>query len=344
MRKLPLLLIVLFGVAPSTLASAVQAIVVVVAQNEGTEPTDYLVPFGVLAGSKLVDVRALAVDEGPVLLHPGDAELAVSQTIDDFDRQVPGGANYVIVPAVHHPHASRLTDWLRAQRVKGALVMSVCDGAKVLAHAGLLEDREATAHWYGLEDLRTDFPNTRWRNDRRYVFDEGVATTAGVAASLPATLALLERIAGREPTLAYARTLGVETWPDAHDGAAFDLSGAMIRTIAANTLAFWRRERLGLEAQQGVDEAALAFVLDAYSRTYRSSVAVSAQGGGDLRTRHGLVVRSAAQGADRSIDPALLSQPVGNVLGATLDRISRDYGARTAELVSVLLEEPRASP
>jgi hypothetical protein len=37
----------------------------------------------------------------------------------------------------------------------------------------------------------------------------------------------------------------------------------MIRTIAANTLAFWRRERLGLEAPNGVDEAALAFVLDA---------------------------------------------------------------------------------
>jgi putative intracellular protease/amidase len=340
MRTLSLLLITLFGAAFSVTASAAQPIVVIVAQNEGTEPTDYLVPFSVLAGSKLVDVRALAVDAGPVMLHPGEALLEVPATIDDFDRQVPEGANYVIVPAVHHPQAPRLADWLRAQRGKGALVMSVCDGAKVLAHAGLLAEREATAHWYALEDLRTDFPNTRWRNDRRYVFDEGVATTSGVAASLPATLALLERIAGREPTLAYARTLGVEAWPDAHDGAAFDLSGAMIRTIAANTLAFWRRERLGLEAPQSVDEAALALVLDAYSRTYRSSVVVSAQGGGDLRTRHGLLVRSPTKSIDRSIDPALLSQPVGAVLATTLDRISRDYGARTAELVSVLLEEP----
>jgi transcriptional regulator GlxA family with amidase domain len=344
MRTLLLLLSALLGAAGSMTACAAPPIVAVVAQNEGTEPTDYLVPFGVLAGSKLVDVRALAVGAGPVMLHPGDAQLEVQHTIDEFDRAVPTGADYVIVPAVHHPQAPRLLDWLRSQRAKGAVVMSVCDGAKVLAHAGLLEGREATAHWYALEDLRADFPGTRWRNDRRYVFGEGVASTSGVSASLPATLALLERIAGREPTLAYARTLGVERWSDAHDGAAFVLSGGMVRTIAANTLQFWRRERLGLEAPQGVEDAALALVLDAYSRTYRSSVVVRGQGGGDLRTRHGLVVRAAEKDAHRAIDSALLSLPLGEVLGATLDRISREYGARTAELVAVQLEIATASP
>jgi hypothetical protein len=76
-RTLTLLSIALFAVALSMNANAAQPIVVVVAQNQGTEPTDYLVPFGVLAGSKLVDLRALAVDAGPVLLLPGDAALTV---------------------------------------------------------------------------------------------------------------------------------------------------------------------------------------------------------------------------------------------------------------------------
>jgi len=37
-----------------------------------------------------------------------------------------------------------------------------------------------------IEDLREKYPQTRWRNDRRYVFDDKVVTTSGVSARSPA--------------------------------------------------------------------------------------------------------------------------------------------------------------
>lgn len=321
-------------------AGAAKPVVAVIAYNGGTEPTDFLVPFGVLAGSGLVDVQAVALTSGPVMLHPSDVAVELPQTIATFDAAYPSGADYVIVPAIHHPQDSRTADWLRQQHDRGATLMSICDGAKVLAHAGFLKGKSATAHWYALDDLRKEFPETQWRNDRRYVFDGDVITTSGVSASVPATLALLEQIAGREPTLRYASGLGISAWPAQHGGARFRLSGADKRLVIANWLAFWRQERVELSLPPNVDEASAALVMDAYSRTYRTDVTLRAR---EVRTRHGLILRSNGKKADRTLDARLLRLPLGETLDAILRQLESDYGATTADFVATQLEYVRSS-
>jgi putative intracellular protease/amidase len=315
-----------------------KSVVAVIGHNGGTEPTDFLVPFAVIAGSGLADVHAVALTSGPVLLHPSNVRLEVPHTIASFDAAYPDGADYVIVPAVHHAQDAAMTDWLRKQRASGATLMSICDGAKVLAHAGILKGKSATAHWYALDDLRKEFPETVWRNDRRYIFDGDVITTSGVSASVPATLALLETIAGREPTQRYATQLGITSWPAAHDSSGFEISGAMKRLVVANKLAFWRHERVELELPQNVDEASAALVMDAYSRTYRTGVALSAP---KIRTRHGLILRSTGEKADRKVDPALFQLPLGKTLDTILKQLESDYGATTADFVATQLEYVR---
>jgi putative intracellular protease/amidase len=310
-------------------------VIAVVAHNDGTEPSDFLVPFGVIANSGLAEVQAVALTSGPVLLHPSNLSLELPHTIASFDTAYPAGADYVIVPAVHSPRDGALIGWLRKQRARGATLMGICDGAKVLAHAGVLTGKMATAHWYALDELRQEFPETQWRNDRRFIFDGDVITTAGVSASVPATLALLERIAGREPTLQYAARLGIAGWPAEHVGSSFRLSGAAKRLVVANTLAFWRHERVAVSMPPGTDEASAALVMDAYSRTYRSSIALSAP---RTRTRHGLILRSNGAKADRNLDTALLQLPLGETLDAILTQIERDYGTATAAWVATQLE------
>jgi diaminopimelate epimerase len=320
---------------------AARPVVAVVAQNSGTEPTDFLVPFGLLAGSGAVDAHAVALTAGTVMLHPGGIEVELPHTVATFDANYPEGADYIIVPAVHDSKDKRLAAWLQAQRTRGAVVMGVCDGAKVLAHAGLLAGRSATAHWYSLDDLRKSFPETTWRNDRRYVFDEGVVTTSGVSASVPATFALLEHIIGRTRTSEYAASLGIGSWPAEHDGAAFRLSGKVLRTAAANRLAFWRHERVALVLPQHADEVTAALIMDAYSRTYRSDVVVETQGAGPLMTRHGLVIHPDHRAASRRIDAGLLQLPLGQTLNGVITQLESDYGHGTADFVAVQLEHVR---
>jgi putative intracellular protease/amidase len=328
-------------VAPSTPAAGPRPkpVIAVIADNQGTEVTDFLVPFAVIADSNLAEVHAVALHEGPVMLHPSGTAVDLPQTTASFAALYPDGADFVIVPAMHMPDNPALARWLRDQQAHGATLMSVCDGAKVLASAGLLEGHTATGHWYALKDLRRDYPQTQWRNDRRYIFDGNIVTTSGVSASLPATLALLEHIAGREPVEAYARQLGIDGWTPDHDGASFTLSGRAMRTAAFNWLAFWKHERVALTAPEGVEEAQLAFVLDAYARTYRSSIALQGSQP-QVRSKHGLSFHSAPTSA-RELDAAILQQPVGRALDAVLEQIGREQGLATADFVALQLEYPR---
>ena len=74
--------------------------------------------------------------------------------------------------------------WLREQAAAGATMVAICDGAEVLANAGVLRHRTATSHWYSRDSLQRRFTDTTWVDDRRYVMDGNVMTTTGVSASI----------------------------------------------------------------------------------------------------------------------------------------------------------------
>src|SRR4029450_5150385 len=97
----------------------------------------------------------------------------------------------------------------------------VCAGAKVVAEAGLLDGKRATAHWYSLKELRDKHPAIHYVPDRRLVVDQGVATTTGITASMPMALTLIEAIAGRDKAQAVARDLGLVNWDTRHASDAF---------------------------------------------------------------------------------------------------------------------------
>src|SRR5262245_52482832 len=88
-------------------ASAGRPVVAVVAYDRGTETTDFLVPYGVLAMSDAVELHAVSTGSATVTLHPALA-IELDETLDAFDAAHPGGADVVIVPAVHDPSDARL--------------------------------------------------------------------------------------------------------------------------------------------------------------------------------------------------------------------------------------------
>ncbi len=49
--------------------------------------------------------------------------------------------------------------WIRSQAAKGAIVIGVCVGAKVIGDAGLLDSKRAT--WYSVKELRGKHPTMR---------------------------------------------------------------------------------------------------------------------------------------------------------------------------------------
>jgi len=330
---------------PVAAAETARPLVAVVALHDGTEITDFLVPFGTLAAADVGNVVAVTDQRGPVQLHPA-GRLSIETTLDDFDREHPRGADWVVVPAMHRSDDSRLREWLQRQAALGAKVAGICDGVWVLAGAGLLDGRTATGHWYSRPGLRRAFPGVRWVDDRRYVVDGPIMTTTGVTASLPASVALAGQLGGPAAASRAAAYLGVLGDDPTHDGAAFRLGVRDVWTGAINELLFWRHDAVGVPVRDGVDEVALALTVDPLARTYRTTVVTVADDVKPVQTRHGLTVLPEAAARDARV--GRLEAPDAETPAVALDRtlgeIDDTYGAATGAFVRLQLEYPGPRP
>jgi transcriptional regulator GlxA family with amidase domain len=317
-------------------------LIAIIGLNSGTEATDYLMPYGILRRADIADVIALGTEPGPVKLYPA-LQVEPQATVVEFDTRHPEGADYVIVPAMRRDDDPNVVQWIKDQAAKRAIIVGVCAGAKVVAATGLLDGKRATTHWYYVDELREKHPTVRYVPDRRWVIDQGVASTTGITASMPIALTLIEAIAGREKAKTVARDLGVTQWDARHDSAAFQFTRSFALTAMGNRLVFWKHEELGVELTPGIDEVALALVADAWSRTFRSRAVTFAGVAGTVETRNGLRLIpdriAASWSAERRL-PAI-ERPSAEALDQTLREIATRYGARTANFVAQQLEYPR---
>jgi putative intracellular protease/amidase len=308
-------------------------VIAVFAAAQGTETTDFLVPFGILNQSGIADVVALADRAGPVSLMPG-LMLAGLETISDFDNRRPQGADYVIVPALHHQDDPVAVNWIRAQAEKGAIIIAICDGAWTLAATGLLEGKQATGHWYSMSGLMARYPNVQWVRNRRYVRDGWVQTTTGVSASIPTSLALVDEIAGRQAAGKIASRYGLDHWDDRHDSRPFQLTPAHLWTFIYNFAAVWNHRSVTLPLKTGIDETALALTVDAWSRTNLASVSTQAENG-QVASAFGLRLIADRTASNHAIEitPSILTP-----LDRALEQITARFGRPTGQLVALQLE------
>lgn len=316
--------------------AAARPLVAIVADADGTEVTDLLTPYAILAESGAVDVKVIASDRRPVRLMPGVAWVAPQATFAELARERPGGPDVIIVPALHQEDDPELLAWLRGQAKAGVRIMSICNGGLVLARAGLLDGRQATLHWWSIPKVRKAYPKVTWRRDLRWVNDGAITTTAGISASSPASLSLLGDLAGEEVMRATASRLDLPL-PDArHEGEAFRLTVKGATRVVLNQAAFWRWQDVGVPLAPGFDEMAFGTVLDGWSRTYRSEA--WATGPARAVSRHGLtVIRHEAPPATFDRIAAL---PTRRPMESMFSEIQTAYGPTTARFVALQFEHP----
>lgn len=87
----------------------------------------------------------------------------------------------------------QMQNWVARQREKGVFIGSVCSGALALARMGLLDGTQCTTHWKCLAHAHKHFSAARWLDDRLYVFDKNIFTSAGMTAGTDMALALVDK-------------------------------------------------------------------------------------------------------------------------------------------------------
>jgi transcriptional regulator GlxA family with amidase domain len=99
-------------------------------------------------------------------------------------------------------------EWLRGS-ARPALLLCVCAGSVIAAYAGLLAGRECTTHHAHIEELRRVEPRARVLDNRIFVEDGTVFTSAGVTAGLDLALHVIGEQHGPRIAADIARDLVV---------------------------------------------------------------------------------------------------------------------------------------
>jgi len=107
------------------------------------------------------------------------------------------------------PPTPGLIEFLRQAPQRCRRVAATCTSAFILAEAGLLDGRRATTHWNRARDLQARFPKVKVEEDRIFIVDGPIWTSAGMAAGIDLALAVVEQDLGADVARAVARQLVV---------------------------------------------------------------------------------------------------------------------------------------
>jgi transcriptional regulator GlxA family with amidase domain len=100
-----------------------------------------------------------------------------------------------------------LLNFIRRGLRQSRRVTAICTGAFILAEAGLLQGRRATTHWFYARELQRRFPDIKVEEDRIFIIDGPVWTSAGATAGLDLALAMVEKDLGNEVARSVAKKL-----------------------------------------------------------------------------------------------------------------------------------------
>jgi transcriptional regulator GlxA family with amidase domain len=147
------------------------------------------------------DVHLLSETGGSVRTSIG-----VSVATEPFDDT---NFDTLIVGRGTQPPTPGLIEFVRRAPGRCRRVAATCLGAFVLAEAGLLDGRRATTHWHRARDLQARFPKVKVEEDRIFIIDGAVWTSAGMTAGIDLALAMVEQDLGADVARAVARQLVV---------------------------------------------------------------------------------------------------------------------------------------
>lgn len=149
------------------------------------------------------EVELLSEHGGPVLSSSGMAMQTQPFGERAFDTMIVGSLTDFEIPEANTNIVSFVRDSAQAAR----RTASICSGAFVLAQAGLLDGRRATMHWAHAANFKARFPKVKTEEDRIFINDGPVWTSAGMTAGLDLVLALVDHDLGAEAAKTVARLL-----------------------------------------------------------------------------------------------------------------------------------------
>jgi AraC family transcriptional activator FtrA len=162
--------------------------------------------------------------------------------LDEAER-----ADLVVVPGwipEHEVPPEPLLAVLGRAHQNGARIMSICTGAFILGHAGLLDHRRATTHWATADLLARRFPAAEIDPRPLFIEDSGILTAAGMSAGMDLALHVVRGDFGADAAAAIARRLVLAGYRGGGQAQFVDVPLGCDQDDPVPELLGWLREHL----------------------------------------------------------------------------------------------------
>ena len=190
---------------------------------DGVQIVDYTGPYEALGSGGRRNVYTVA-EKPDVITTAMGMRVVPNYTFANQPKPdiivVPGGGNSG-EPAARVPRGvgaqlnnEAVIRWIRESAAQSKYVMSVCNGAFLLAKAGLLDGLSATTTAGYIDYLATVAPKTKVVYDQRYVDNGKVITTGGLSAGIDGAMHLIEKLDGRGAAIQTALGMEYDWRPD----------------------------------------------------------------------------------------------------------------------------------
>ena len=184
---------------------------------DGTYNTELTAPFDIFQhtifreGIKAMNVFTVANTHDPITTFEGMRILPDFNYLTDDLPQI----DILVVPSAENHLGKDLEDEAMINFVKqidkeAKFITSHCDGAFVLAKAGLLNNKVSTTFPSDIDKMRDMFPNLDIRKDVFFVHDGKYITSSGGAKSFEAALYLCEHLYGKKIAQSLANGLVID--------------------------------------------------------------------------------------------------------------------------------------
>lgn len=135
----------------------------------------------------------------------------------DYSFETAPTADVLVVASAEHSKDRDLDNgamiaWVRDAGRKATFVVSLCDGAFVLARAGLVDGHVSTTFPSDVDEYAAMFPQLDVRREVSFVHDGRLLTSQGGARSFDVALYLVDHLWGEQVARRVARGLVIE-WP-----------------------------------------------------------------------------------------------------------------------------------
>ena len=184
---------------------------------EGVYNTELTAPFDIFQHTvfrdsiKAMNVFTVAKTDNPIVTFEG---LRILPDYNYLTDDIPRIDILVIPSAEHHLDKdledNEMLDFVRKTDEQAQFITSHCDGAFVLAKAGLLDNSVSTTFPSDIQKMRDMFPKLDVRSDVLFVHDGKYITSAGGAKSFEAALYLCEYLYGKKVAQSLAGGLVID--------------------------------------------------------------------------------------------------------------------------------------